>query len=91
MTVSVETSWALAGANLRTAPIKNVAESLKLPVHERGSFEGWEGLWDHALHPVNLIIAVSFGLLIPREVLRSAAYGGLNLHPSLLPEYARDP
>ncbi|KAI9851473.1 MAG: Methionyl-tRNA formyltransferase [Thelocarpon superellum] len=72
---------------MRLTPIKNVAESLKLPVHERGSFEGWEGSWDHALHPVNLIIAVSFGLLIPREVLRSAAYGGLNLHPSLLPEF----
>jgi len=34
----------------------------------------------------NLIVAVSFGLLIPEKVIKSAKYGGLNVHPSLLPE-----
>ncbi|RGP68142.1 methionyl-trna formyltransferase [Fusarium longipes] len=34
----------------------------------------------------NLVIAVSFGLFVPPRVLRSAKYGGLNVHPSLLPE-----
>ncbi len=36
--------------------------------------------------PVNLIIAVSFGLFVPPRLLRLAKYGGLNVHPSLLPE-----
>lgn len=35
---------------------------------------------------INLIIAVSFGLFIPASVLRQCRYGGLNVHPSLLPE-----
>ena len=35
---------------------------------------------------INLIIAVSFGKLVPRRLLEGAKYGGLNLHPSLLPE-----
>ena len=35
----------------------------------------------------NLIIAVSFGLFVPARILNNAKYGGLNLHPSLLPEY----
>lgn len=34
----------------------------------------------------NLVIAVSFGLFVPPRILRSAKYGGLNVHPSLLPE-----
>lgn len=36
--------------------------------------------------PINLIIAVSFGLFIPPRILKGAKYGGLNVHPSLLPE-----
>ena len=37
---------------------------------------------------MNLVIAVSFGLLVPGRILNSLEYGGMNLHPSLLPEYA---
>jgi methionyl-tRNA formyltransferase len=37
-------------------------------------------------HPINLIIAVSFGLFVPPRLLRAAKYGGLNVHPSLLPD-----
>ena len=35
---------------------------------------------------INLVIAVSFGLFIPPRILQNAQYGGLNVHPSLLPE-----
>jgi hypothetical protein len=35
---------------------------------------------------VNLIVAVSFGLFVPPRLLRTAKYGGLNVHPSLLPD-----
>ncbi|BFZ59872.1 hypothetical protein YB2330_000893 [Saitoella coloradoensis] len=37
--------------------------------------------------PFNLAIAVSFGLLIPNEVLTQLRWGGTNIHPSLLPMY----
>lgn len=30
---------------------------------------------------------VSFGLFVPSRILNSAKYGGLNVHPSFLPEY----
>lgn len=39
--------------------------------------------------PINLIVAVSFGLLIPARIINGAKYGGLNVHPSLLPKYER--
>lgn len=35
---------------------------------------------------INLIIAVSFGLFVPPRLLRQARYGGLNVHPSFLPD-----
>jgi methionyl-tRNA formyltransferase len=31
-------------------------------------------------------VTVSFGLLVPARILKSATYGGLNIHPSLLPD-----
>ena len=39
---------------------------------------------------INLIVAVSFGLFVPRRILERAKYGGLNVHPSMLPEYVSD-
>lgn len=35
----------------------------------------------------DLIIAVSFGLFIPARLISGLPYGGLNVHPSLLPRY----
>ncbi len=32
------------------------------------------------------MVAVSFGLLVPARILTAARYGGLNVHPSLLPD-----
>ncbi|KAK8098425.1 formyl transferase [Apiospora kogelbergensis] len=62
-------------------PIRAVADELWLPVHERDTFTKWE------MPPaINLIIAVSFGLLVPARLLAAAKYGGLNVHPSLLPD-----
>ena len=39
---------------------------------------------------INLIVAVSFGLFVPQRILEEANYGGLNVHPSILPEYVSD-
>jgi len=32
-------------------------------------------------------VAVSFGLFVPPRILRGAEYGGINVHPSLLPDF----
>ncbi|KAI0446236.1 Formyltransferase [Xylaria telfairii] len=66
---------------VRHPPIRSFAERLGLQIHERDTFTGW------SMPPkTNLIIAVSFGLFVPRRLLHGAKYGGLNLHPSLLPD-----
>lgn len=36
----------------------------------------------------NMAIAVSYGKLIPAELLNNLKFGGLNVHPSLLPKYS---
>ncbi|GAP84496.2 putative methionyl-tRNA formyltransferase [Rosellinia necatrix] len=66
---------------VRDPPLRSLANELNLPIHERDTFTGWD------MPPTtNLIIAVSFGLFVPPRLLRGAKYGGLNLHPSLLPD-----
>ncbi|KAJ3475701.1 hypothetical protein NLG97_g9369 [Lecanicillium saksenae] len=65
---------------LAQLPCKELAEELGLTIHERKTFRDWtlpEG--------TNLVVAVSFGLFVPPRILSSARYGGLNVHPSLLP------
>lgn len=73
---------------IREVPIAQVARNLSLPVHEIDTFTGWTPPLSpgHGI-PINLIIAVSFGLLVPPRILNGAKYAGLNVHPSLLPDF----
>jgi methionyl-tRNA formyltransferase len=63
--------------------VKKFAKTLGLPVHQIDDFAQLD---QSKLPDVNLVIAVSFGLLIPANIINLAKYGGLNVHPSLLPE-----
>ncbi|RAK98386.1 methionyl-tRNA formyltransferase [Aspergillus ibericus CBS 121593] len=71
---------------IREVPIKAVATDLSLPIHEIDTFTGWTPPILPA-GPINLIVAVSFGLFVPPRLLNGAKYGGLNVHPSLLPDF----
>lgn len=70
--------------NIREVPIVKSAQQLGLPVHKIDTFKGWD---IPASSNINLVIAVSFGLLIPARIINDAKYGGLNVHPSLLPDF----
>lgn len=65
----------------RTPPIKTAAQQLGLQLHQIDTFQDWSPPESY-----NLVVAVSFGLLVPKKVLDAAAYGGLNVHPSMLPD-----
>ncbi|OJD18895.1 hypothetical protein AJ78_01150 [Emergomyces pasteurianus Ep9510] len=71
---------------IREVPIKAAATQLALPIHEIDTFTGWNPPQPRG-QPINLIVAVSFGLFVPPRILSSAKYGGLNVHPSLLPDF----
>ncbi|KAI9889946.1 MAG: Methionyl-tRNA formyltransferase [Vezdaea aestivalis] len=70
---------------IRANPIHDYAISNDMVIHQVDDFAKWETPhpWDF-----NLIIAVSFGLFIPSRLIRATKYGGLNVHPSVLPDYA---
>ncbi|KAI1468071.1 Formyltransferase [Daldinia caldariorum] len=65
----------------KSPPIVALVTKLELPIHRLDTFTGWD-----MPRKTNLIIAVSFGLFVPPRLLRQAEYGGLNLHPSFLPD-----
>ncbi|KAL9606071.1 MAG: hypothetical protein Q9179_000751 [Wetmoreana sp. 5 TL-2023] len=67
---------------VREVPIAAVARRLGLPLYQIDTFTKWT-----PSIPPNLVVAVSFGLLIPPRIIQSAKYGGLNVHPSMLPEF----
>lgn len=72
---------------IRPPPIKPVAESLGLPIHQFDTFRGWNlPVSQDGQTYINMIVAVSFGLLVPPRILGSCQYGGLNVHPSMLPD-----
>ncbi|KAG0634835.1 formyl transferase [Tuber brumale] len=73
---------------IREVPVKSLAKSLSLPRYEIYNFGSDWNLPDNIFgEKINMLIAVSFGLLIPARLIEDAKYGGLNVHPSLLPMY----
>ncbi|KAI6781683.1 Methionyl-tRNA formyltransferase-like protein [Emericellopsis cladophorae] len=74
-------SSAQCGQQQFALPCEKAAASLGLQCHQIPTFTGWQMPAD-----INLIIAVSFGLFVPPRLLRQAKYGGLNVHPSFLPD-----
>lgn len=71
---------------VREVPIVETARELSLPLHQINTFTGWQPPRPKG-ESINLIIAVSFGLFVPPRILSGAKYGGLNVHPSLLPDF----
>ncbi|KAK0739930.1 formyl transferase [Apiosordaria backusii] len=64
-------------------PVASVARELDLPLITlpKDTFTSW-----FMKQYINLIVAVSFGRFVPPRLLNQAEYGGLNVHPSLLPD-----
>ncbi|KAJ6261309.1 hypothetical protein Dda_3978 [Drechslerella dactyloides] len=69
----------------RVNPVQVLAREYSLPYHEveRNAFNSW-----NLPGPTDLIVAVSFGLFIPKNLIEQSRYGGLNVHPSFLPRGA---
>lgn len=75
------------GRNLKTlvdVPVGLYAGTHGLPIYRADS--GNDILALKSLY--DLVVAVSYGRLIPGEFLAKARYGGINVHPSLLPQYS---
>ncbi len=74
------------GQRLTPSPVKILSEENNLTILQP------QGLDDKFLDLLftlkpDLLIVVAFGQLIPGKVLRSAKWGGINIHASFLPQY----
>lgn len=67
-------------------PVGDVAASHGLNIHRAELKEDFEKI-KQQLNP-NIIIAASYGKLIPASFIRGLEFGGLNVHPSLLPKWS---
>lgn len=78
-----------SGRNLKAfadVPVGTYAIANNIPVHRADSSQDIISLLDSS--NFNLAVAVSYGKLIPEKFLNEMKYGGLNVHPSLLPSYS---
>ena len=69
------------------SPVKRLALQHDLPVFQPRSLRRTEAQQHlRALTP-DVIVLAAYGLILPQEVLDIPRYGGLNVHPSLLPRH----
>ena len=74
------------GYLLEDADVARLAQRLEMPLFEMDSFKEPTAQDLVDLKP-DLLLVVSFGLIIPRWFLEVPSIGAINVHPSLLPKY----
>jgi len=68
-------------------PLVELAENIGFPVLQPGRLKDPEAVeWVRALTPDLLVLAFVTDF-VPKEMIETAAHGGINYHPSLLPKY----
>lgn len=75
------------GRELRASPVKRLARSHGIPVHQPATLRG-SGARDAlaALAP-DVMVVVAYGLILPPTLLAVPRYGCINVHASLLPRW----
>jgi methionyl-tRNA formyltransferase len=74
------------GYLLEAGDVARLAQRLGLPLFEMDSFKESTAQDLAELKP-DLLVVVSFGLIIPKWFLEVPSVGAVNVHPSLLPKY----
>ena len=75
------------GHKIEAPPVKQAAMARNLPVHQYNRIRDSEAVQTiSSLHP-DLIVVVSYGQIIPVDILNIPDHGCINVHASLLPRY----
>lgn len=75
------------GKRISPTPVKEMAEQHGIPVYQPGKIKSPEAIQQIKLWQPDLIVVVSYGQIIPPEILHLPALGCINVHASLLPRY----
>ncbi len=75
------------GRSQKQNPVKKVAEQSNIKIAEKDRLNDPESIEILKNTEANLAILLSYGTMIPQEILDSFPLGIINIHPSLLPKY----
>ncbi|RCL00761.1 MAG: methionyl-tRNA formyltransferase [Candidatus Tokpelaia sp. JSC189] len=75
------------GLDITKSPVQHEAEMLRLTVHTPRTLRNTEEQARFRALSLDAIIAVAYGLLLPRDVLDAPRFGCFNAHASLLPRW----
>ena len=75
------------GKRISPTPVKEIAEQHSIPVYQPAKIKSPEAIKQIKLWQPELIVVVSYGQIIPKEILDYPALGCINVHASLLPRY----
>ncbi len=75
------------GKKLTPSPVKALAESHGIPVHQPLSLKGAEQQQVLAELNADIMVVVAYGLLLPPTILDTPKHGCINVHASLLPRW----
>jgi len=75
------------GRNLKSPPVKLLAEELMLPLIQPQKLSEPEAMQQLIQWSPDLIVVTAFGQILRSEVLDLPAYGCINVHASLLPRW----
>jgi methionyl-tRNA formyltransferase len=67
--------------------MKETAQQHKVPVFQPESINTPEGVEVLGGYRPDLLVVAAYGQILSRDVLATAAHGGINVHASLLPKY----
>lgn len=75
------------GMKLEFSPVKKLALEHETPVFQPNTLKDGEALKQiEALEP-EIIVAVAYGKILPKDILDYPKYGCVNIHGSILPKY----
>jgi methionyl-tRNA formyltransferase len=67
--------------------MKEIAIQHEVPVYQPESVNTPEGVETLGGYRPDLLVVAAYGQILSRDVLATAAHGGINVHASLLPKY----
>lgn len=75
------------GKKLQASPVKQLAETNQIPVHQPSSLKDIEAQQQLAEIHCDIMVVVAYGLLLPKAVLEIPPLGCVNVHGSILPRW----
>ena len=75
------------GKNMKVSPVKEMAQSLNLPVYQPQKIKTPEGMDILKKLQPECIVVVAYGQILSKEILEMPPLGCINVHASLLPKY----